>query len=74
MRPIGGATMFLFLLAIGSSAQAPTSVQDSPSIGLSVGQPAPTFEATDQFGRTQNLEMLRGRNGTVLLFFRSADW
>jgi cytochrome oxidase Cu insertion factor (SCO1/SenC/PrrC family) len=74
MKPIGGAMIFLFLLAIGSSGQAPASVQDSLSIGLSVGQSAPAFEATDQFGRTQNLETLRGKNGTVVLFFRSADW
>lgn len=44
------------------------------SIGLAVGQRAPTFSAPDQFGHTQTLASLRGRNGTVLLFFRSADW
>ena len=44
------------------------------SIGLAVGQKAPTFSVRDQFGRVQTLETLNGRNGTVLLFFRSADW
>ena len=44
------------------------------SIGLEVGQKAPTFSARDQFGRTQNLETLRGPKGSILLFFRSADW
>ena len=43
-------------------------------IGLAVGQEAPAFSARDQFGRTQTLDSLRGPNGTVLLFFRSADW
>ena len=43
-------------------------------IGLPVGQKAPAFSARDQFGREQNLETLRGPKGTVLLFFRSADW
>jgi peroxiredoxin len=28
----------------------------------------------DQFGQTQTLETLRGPKGTVLLFYRSADW
>ena len=28
----------------------------------------------DQFGHVQNLETLKGPKGTVLLFFRSADW
>jgi hypothetical protein len=44
------------------------------SIGLAVGQKAPNFSARDEFGRTQTLETLKGPNGTVLLFFRSADW
>ena len=44
------------------------------SIGLAVGQKAPAFSARDQFGRAQTLETLKGTNGTVLLFFRSADW
>ena len=44
------------------------------SIGLAVGQKAPAFSIRDQFGRAQTLETLKGTNGTVLLFFRSADW
>jgi len=44
------------------------------SIGLAVGQKAPAFSVRDQFGRPQTLDTLRGANGTVLLFFRSADW
>ena len=44
------------------------------SIGLAVGQKAPAFSVHDQFGRVQTLDTLKGPNGTVLLFFRSADW
>jgi len=44
------------------------------SIGLAVGDKAPAFSLRDQFGRTQTLDTLKGSNGTVLLFFRSADW
>ena len=44
------------------------------SIGLAVGQKAPNFSLHDQFGGTQTLDSLKGANGTVLLFFRSADW
>jgi hypothetical protein len=43
-------------------------------VGLPVGQKAPAFSARDQFGREQTLESLEGPKGTVLLFFRSADW
>ena len=44
------------------------------SIGLAVGWKAPAFSLHDQYGRTQTLDSLKGANGTVLLFFRSADW
>jgi hypothetical protein len=44
------------------------------AIGLPVGRKAPPFSLRDQFGRQQTLESLKGPRGTVLLFFRSADW
>jgi hypothetical protein len=44
------------------------------NIGLAVGQKAPAISARDQFGRMQTLDSLKGAKGTVLLFFRSADW
>jgi hypothetical protein len=44
------------------------------SIGLAAGQKAPAFSLRDEFGRVQTLDSLKGANGTVLLFFRSADW
>jgi len=50
------------------------SLKPFSEVGLRAGQKAPDFSATDQFGRTQTLETLRGRKGTVLLFYRSADW
>jgi hypothetical protein len=51
-----------------------TSLKLHTSIGLAVGQKAPAFSARDQFGQEQTLNALKGPNGTVLLFFRSADW
>jgi len=44
------------------------------SIGLAVGQKAPAFSLHDEFGHVQTLDSLKGAKGTVLLFFRSADW
>ena len=44
------------------------------STGLAVGQKAPAFSLRDQFGQVQTLDSLKGAHGTVLLFFRSADW
>jgi peroxiredoxin len=43
-------------------------------VGLRAGQKAPEFSAPDQFGKTETLDTLRGTKGTVLLFYRSADW
>jgi hypothetical protein len=51
-----------------------SSLNMHTSIGLAVGQKAPAFSAPDQFGRQQTLETLKGPKGTVILFFRSADW
>jgi hypothetical protein len=51
-----------------------TSVKMLTAIGLNVNQKAPDFSARDQFGNDQNLATLKGPKGTILLFFRSADW
>ena len=51
------------------------SAQDaSSSIGLRIGEKAPAFSARDQFDHDQSNDTLKGSKGTVLLFFRSADW
>jgi peroxiredoxin len=50
------------------------SLQMFSEVGLRTGQKAPDFSARDQFGNTQTLETLKGSKGTVLLFYRSADW
>jgi len=50
------------------------SLQMFSEVGLRSGQKAPEFSARDQFGKTQTIETLRGSKGTVLLFYRSADW
>jgi peroxiredoxin len=50
------------------------SLKPFSEVGLRAGRKAPDFSATDQFGKTQTLETLRGPKGTILLFYRSADW
>ena len=57
----------------GNTIQA-ASVELLTAIGLPVGAKAPSFSARDQFGREQSLETLKGPHGTVVLFYRSADW
>ena len=50
------------------------SIKALTSFGLDVGQRAPAFSAHDQLGREQTLNTLKGSKGTILLFYRSADW
>ncbi len=46
----------------------------SPLMGSNVGRKMPSFKARDQVGREVSSDSLKSPNGTVLLFFRSADW
>ena len=70
--------MMLCLLGVMTSMNANENTASKsanlPSIGPQIGAKAPAFELRDQFGHQQTNETLRGTNGTVLLFFRSADW
>jgi cytochrome oxidase Cu insertion factor (SCO1/SenC/PrrC family) len=70
----------LFLVgscAFASGQEKPSANHASDStasIGLEIGQKAPAFSLPDQFGHENSNESLKGAKGTVLLFFRSADW
>jgi hypothetical protein len=69
--------ILLFVGILGSSSaqeNPPTDHAVPPSIGLEIGQPAPAFALSDQLGHEQSNKTLKGSKGTVLLFFRSADW
>jgi len=72
------ATAFLLAAAVLMPASGQERPQASdglaPSIGLEIGRQAPAFALTDQFGHKQSNETLKGSKGTVILFFRSADW
>ena len=77
MRHLNGERMkivtILLALGLGShlAAQAPI---DTSKIGPQVGAAAPAFTGTDQDGVTRSLASVAGRKGTMLVFFRSADW
>lgn len=47
---------------------------DTSKIGPQVGAVAPAFSGTDQTGSTRSLKTSAGPRGTMLVFFRSADW
>jgi cytochrome oxidase Cu insertion factor (SCO1/SenC/PrrC family) len=75
MRVGAAILFFLGLLAVPSGQENPNKNHTIIlSVGLEIGQRAPAFTLPDQFGHEQSNETLKGSKGTVLLFFRSADW
>lgn len=52
----------------------PTPPPDPSRLGPQVGQSLPAFSLPDQDGRIRELASLKGPQGLVLVFFRSADW
>jgi cytochrome oxidase Cu insertion factor (SCO1/SenC/PrrC family) len=67
--------LFTAVFGLAAEQQSPsTQSRPAPSIGLEIGQQAPAFALPDEFGREQTNQTLKGANGTVMVFFRSADW
>jgi cytochrome oxidase Cu insertion factor (SCO1/SenC/PrrC family) len=73
---IAVALLFLAGTYVPAIAQETTPTNDgvASSVGLKIGQQAPAFALPDQFGHEHTNQTLKGSKGTVLLFFRSADW
>ena len=59
------------LLALAASPLAQT---DIATLGPQVGQRAIDFSLPDQNGHIHTLKSIAGPKGTMLVFFRSADW
>jgi hypothetical protein len=74
MRFVAPVLFFISFLAFPNAQENSSTKSGSATIGLPVGQKVPAFAARDQFGHEQSNETLKGSKGTVLLFFRSADW
>lgn len=71
---IASALSIALLAFAGEQAKPATNDGTVLAVGLAVGQPAPAFVLRDQFGHEQSSSTVKGPKGTVLLFFRSADW
>jgi cytochrome oxidase Cu insertion factor (SCO1/SenC/PrrC family) len=70
---MNAALIAFFFVAIGLASQKPPE-RTVPEIGIAVGQQMPHFVAPDQSGKEISSDTLKGPKGTMLLFFRSADW
>ena len=74
---IRSPSMKRIFVAVAVSAVAVTAVLaqvDINALGPQVGQPAVAFRLTDQRGVARTLDTVAGPKGTMLVFFRSADW
>ena len=77
---IAGALAFAASVATSGRAGFPqaqsvtTPAVDLEAVGPKVGATIPDFSLPDQHGEMRSLKSLLGPKGTVLVFFRSADW
>jgi len=71
---LASVAAILFVLTLSPLVAQAVRAADAPSSRLRVGTRIPELAGVDQLGKRQNFESLKGRNGLVLLFFRSADW
>ena len=62
------------LIAVVSTEARQAPAIDTSKIGPQVGSVIPAFTGRDQNGATQSLKSVAGPKGTMLVFFRSADW
>jgi len=71
----GRCLVAIWILATSAalSAQAPAPI-DTSKIGPKVGEAAPELSGPDQSGVTRALKGAAGPKGTMLVFYRSADW
>ncbi|MDE3154503.1 MAG: hypothetical protein KGN76_05335 [Acidobacteriota bacterium] len=61
--------------AVTLAAQAPAAkAPDVHTLGPQVGHIVPAFSLRDAAGRSHTLASAAGPKGTMLVFFRSADW
>jgi hypothetical protein len=60
--------------ALTGAAVGVTAQVDVSKLGPQVGDRAVDFSLADYEGRAHTLQTLAGPKGTMLLFFRSADW
>jgi hypothetical protein len=66
----------LFGLCAGAPQSNPPARTriDVSELGPKVGDRVPDFNLKDQHGKSWTLQSIAGPKGTMLVFFRSADW
>src|SRR5579863_7071009 len=73
MRWVPSAILILMAVAILQKTVYGQYKADANAI-LKIGNKIPLLSGTDQFGQERTFVNLKGPNGLVILFYRSADW
>lgn len=69
------AVLGILICSVAAFAGAQTrEAVDVHALGPQVGESIPAFSLPDQNSQLQSLDSIKGPNGTMLLFHRSADW
>jgi peroxiredoxin len=75
MRSVRGILAIVLMLVLGMAAHAQQVRRiDVSKLGPQVGETVPDFALTDQHGTKRTLQSLMGAKGTMIVFYRSADW
>ena len=65
---------FIFWPPDGKQKKYPVDPALGFSTGPAINEKAPEFSLADQNGRIRSLKEMVGRNGALLLFYRSSSW
>ena len=70
----GRVSVLACVVAVGILTTAFSTARGAIATGPEVGEKIPEFQTRDQSGRMRRFEDLRGSEGLLLLFHRTADW
>jgi peroxiredoxin len=71
---LSGMSLLTFAVSVVCVGSAHAQYKADANSILKVGAKIPLLSGTDQFGKERDFENLKGPNGLVILFYRSADW
>ena len=74
MSWVASAVLPLVLTVVLCPQAARTQYKSEANSILAIGKKIPLLSGSDQFGQERSFENLKGPNGLVILFYRSADW
>ncbi len=80
IRRVSGLMTALLLSSFALTARAQNPLTDIPAgdegmvTGPKIGERIPDFTALDQSGALLSFDDIKGPNGAMILFHRSADW